>query len=225
EGLDVLLVNHNQHLGGILASGLGVWDTLYEGRRSPIYDELRQAIFDHYRTTYGEASPQYRAALPGKGGHTNGKIEARVAERLVTEMVAREKRITVLRGHYPAAAEREGGLVRSVTFRQMDGDKTVHVSAPVFADCTYEGDLAALAKAPYRVGREARSELNEPHAGKVYMRPVSKRPVTAGTEAAAEHQRLSLRKFPGWQEIVRPESTGEADRAVQAFNFRTMLSS
>ena len=28
EGLSVLLVNHNQHLGGILSSGLGVWDTL-----------------------------------------------------------------------------------------------------------------------------------------------------------------------------------------------------
>src|SRR6186713_1304617 len=30
EGLQVLLVNHNHHLGGILTSGLGVWDTLWE---------------------------------------------------------------------------------------------------------------------------------------------------------------------------------------------------
>lgn len=29
EGLQVLLVNRTQHLGGILANGLGVWDTQY----------------------------------------------------------------------------------------------------------------------------------------------------------------------------------------------------
>ena len=45
-------------------------------RVTPIYDEVRQAIFDYYRTTYGENSPQYREALPGKSGHTNGKFEA-----------------------------------------------------------------------------------------------------------------------------------------------------
>ncbi|OYW26243.1 MAG: hypothetical protein B7Z47_07820, partial [Chthoniobacter sp. 12-60-6] len=86
EGLSVVLVNHNAHLGGILSSGLGVWDTLWEGRRAPIYDEARQAVYDHYRTTYGEESPQYRNALPGKSGHTNGKFEARVAEMVLTRL-------------------------------------------------------------------------------------------------------------------------------------------
>src|SRR5215207_5073627 len=98
EGLSVLLVNHNAHLGGILSSGLGVWDTLWDGKRAPIYDEARQAIFDHYRTTYGEDSPQYRDALPGKSGHANGKFEPRVAEGVLTRLVTQEKNITVLRG-------------------------------------------------------------------------------------------------------------------------------
>ena len=40
--------------------------------------------------------------------------------------------------------------------------------ATMFADATYEGDLFALAKVPYRVGREARDEYGEPHAGKVF---------------------------------------------------------
>src|SRR5437016_4196044 len=38
EGLSVLLVNRHDHLGGLLTSGIGVWDTLFEGKRSPIYD-------------------------------------------------------------------------------------------------------------------------------------------------------------------------------------------
>ena len=46
EGLNVALVNRTEHLGGILSNGLGVWDTLWEGKRSPVYDELRQSIFD-----------------------------------------------------------------------------------------------------------------------------------------------------------------------------------
>ncbi len=68
EGLNVVLVNHNGHLGGILSSGLRVWDTLGEGKRAPVYDEARQGIFDHYRMTYGVDSRQYRAACRGRAG-------------------------------------------------------------------------------------------------------------------------------------------------------------
>ena len=40
EGLDVILTNHTPVLGGLPANGLSLWDTLYEGRRSPVYDAL-----------------------------------------------------------------------------------------------------------------------------------------------------------------------------------------
>ena len=60
EGLTVLLVNHTPHIGGLPANGMGLWDTLYEGWRSPIYNEMRQAIFDHYRNTQ-PACPAKRA--------------------------------------------------------------------------------------------------------------------------------------------------------------------
>ncbi len=43
--------------------------------------------------------------------------------------------------------------------------------------------------------------------------------------AAELHHRLKLRKFSGFQSIKLPESTGEADGNVQAFNYRTILSS
>ncbi len=225
EGLSVLLVNHNQHLGGILSSGLGVWDTLWEGKRSPVYDEARQVIFDHYRNTYGEDSPQYRDALPGKSGHTNGKFEPRVAEAVLTELVAREKNITVLRGFYPVAAEREGALLKAVTFRELDGQEERRITARVFADCSYEGDLAAVTKAPYRLGRESRAEHDEPHAGVIFMEPVKEAPTPEIARAAELHEKLNLRKFSGFQRIREAASTGAADGSVQAFNYRTPLSS
>lgn len=234
EGLSVVLVNHNEHLGGILSNGLGVWDTLWEGKRSPIYDEARQAIFDHYRTTYGEDSRQYRDALPGKSGHTNGKFEPKVAEAVLTGLVTREKNITVVRGFYPAAVEREGAVLKAVTFRRtgfqpvQPGERvenSFYVQAKVFADCSYEGDLAAMAKVPYRVGRESREESKEPHAGVIFMSPIKAASMPELARAAELHHQLKLRKFSGFQRIKQPESTGEADGNVQAFNYRTILSS
>ena len=223
EGLDVLLVTHSQHLGGMLAEGLSVWDTQYEGRRAPIYDELRAALFDHYKTRHGEKSQAYRDALPGKTGHSNGKYEASVAEAIITALVAREPRITVLKGYYPSAVGREGALLKSVTLQEMDGDRTLTVAGKVFADCTYEGDLLATAKTAYRVGREARTEYNEPHAGRIFLRPVAK---AANADDARVHdlnKRLNLRPFNGFWEIQQPASTGAGDALVQAFNFRVLL--
>lgn len=226
EGLNVVLVNHNGHLGGILSNGLGVWDTLWEGKRSPIYDEARQAIFDHYRTTYGENSQQYRDALPGKSGHTNGKFEPKVAEKILTELVAREKRIRVIMHRVPSAVKREGALIHSAIFMSLLGDvEAIEVRAKIFADCSYEGDLAAMAKVPYRVGRESREEFGEPHAGVIFMSPSKTAPTPELTRAAELHHQLKLRKFDGFQRIKQPESTGEADGNVQAFNYRTILSS
>ncbi len=223
EGLSVLLVNRHDHLGGIMSSGLGVWDTQWEGKRSPLYDEVRAAFFEHYRVTYGEDSPQYRDALPGKSGHTNGRYEPHIAEKILTGLVEREKNVTVLKGFVPVAAEREGALLKSVTLRATQGADERAVQAPVFVDCTYEGDLAALAKVPYRVAREARSEFNEPHAGFIFMRPVMQPPDAETARLATLRDAMNLRKFSGFQEILLPQSTGEADDAVQACNYRTIL--
>ena len=118
-GLSVILTSHTPILGGMIANGLGVWDTLFEGRRSPVYDELRQAILDHYRRTYGEDSQEYRDALPAPTGHSNGKYEASVACRVVTEMVAREPNIRVFTSVYAAAAQVTGATVHSVLLKPL----------------------------------------------------------------------------------------------------------
>ena len=223
EGLNVLLVNRTQHLGGMLSSGLGVWDTLYEGRRAPIYDEVRSAIFRYYRDTYGEISPQYRASLPGVRGHTNGRFEPSVAERILTELVSREKRIVVQKGFAIHTVEREGRQLRSAVFREWPSGRTVRVFGTVLADCTYEGDVLAAGDAPFRVGREARGEFHESYAGKVFLRQLSQPPTPERAQLALAHGLLNLRRFEGFQEMVPEVSTGEGDGHVQAFNYRTIL--
>lgn len=225
EGLEVVLMNRHGHLGGMLSSGLGVWDTLYEGKRSPIYDEARQAILDHYRETYGADSRQYRDALPGKSGHTNGKFESKVAEQVLTWLVERESRIRVMRHCMPKSVQREGRRIKSITFASPQGEAAGEIEAAAFADCSYEGDLLPLAQVAYRVGRESREEFGEPHAGRVFLMPVKERPGHLDAETVALHQTLNLRRFSGFQALLPSERAGEGDRLVQAFNYRTTLSS
>ena len=222
EGLTVLLVNRHDHLGGLLSSGIGVWDSQFEGKRSPIYDEVRRSIMEYYRATYGPDSQQYRDALPAPNGYSNGRFEPRVAEKVLNELVARETRVTVWRGFVPESVERHGARVDALTLRGVKDSKHIRVVGGTFVDATYEGDLAALAGVPYRVGREARSEFGEPHAGIIFMQPVSEAPSAEAARMAALHDQLNLRKFPNWQ-VLLPQSTGAADDAVQACNYRTML--
>lgn len=216
-GLRVALVTRERHLGGMLTSGLGVEDTLYLGNRAPIYTEFREAVIAHYRHTYGQDSEPYRTCR--RGGRLS--FEPRVAERVLTQLVEREPNVTVKRGYELAVAERAGRLVKAVVCSARDGGAQQRIEAAAFADATYEGDLAALVGVPYRVGREARSEFNEQHAGKIFTTHVSA-PGGFPREAAAGKLNLITFRLTGGE--ICAGSTGEGDRAVQAFNYRVCLS-
>ena len=217
EGLSVLLVDHSQHLGGILSNGLGVWDTQYEGRRSPIYDETRAGIMAFYRQTYGENSPQYQGARPGASGHTNGRVEPRVFEKFVTDLVAKEPNIRVVTGFYATEARRAGRTVEALRFARTEGaTDSFWAKAKVFVDCTYEGDALAAMKLAYLVGRESLDKWNEPHAGHLWMKKIEPR--------VHDKPEVDLRKF-NEDQIKLPQSTGVGDDRVQAYNLRVILSS
>ncbi|MBA4136656.1 MAG: pyridine nucleotide-disulfide oxidoreductase [Opitutus sp.] len=221
EGLRVLLVEHSRQLGGMFTQGLSVMDTLYAGARAPIYDEVRRGIHDYYRIGYGPDSPQFVASRPG---HPKTYFEAHVAEQLMEDLVAREAGITVVRGFYPVATEREGGILRSAKFQEKHGARTFIAQGTTFADCSYEADLAVAAGARYRVGREARDEFNEEHAGRIFLRKITPfPPAHVDPEVIARYKRLNLFHYDRWFEIVRPESTGAADRQVQTYNIRAVL--
>ncbi|MEJ1973029.1 MAG: FAD-dependent oxidoreductase, partial [Lacunisphaera sp.] len=89
------------------------------------------------------------------------------------------------------------------------------LSAPAFVDASYEGDLAQKAGATMVVGRESRAQYGEPHAGKIFtkMRPVPNPKLF--TELG-----LDVGLFALESNEILPGSTGEADDAVQAYNFR-----
>ena len=219
EGLTVLLVQHNRHIGGMLTSGLMQWDALYGGPRSPIFNEYAKSIENYYRETYGPDSPQFQQAHYWQQHYPMSRFECGVAEHLFNQLVSAEPNITTLLSHYPADIQREGAALKTLTLREYGTTNDIAVTGVTYVDATYEGDLAALAKVPYRVGREGRDEYDEPHAGKLFTN-ISKE---AGSQDAKVGQ-LNLHLYGHSQGTIDPDSPGTADRAVQAYNYRFSLS-
>ncbi|MSU48045.1 MAG: FAD-dependent oxidoreductase [Opitutus sp.] len=197
EGLSVVLVQYDRHLGGMPSNGLGLFDTLYTGQRAPLTEEVQSGMAKHYGTT------------SRKQGY-----EAHVIEALFERMVAKESRITIVRGYFPASAVRSGRLIKSVSFRKMDQDHVRIMTARAFVDASYEGDLAKIAGAEMITGREGRDQYGEPHAGVVFTKIEPTPPPPDD---------LKLVVFPLMANRLLPGSTGAADRAVQAYNFRVCL--
>ena len=220
-GLDVVLVEPSQHLGGLMTNGLGATDIRPSESVGGIFRRLVGMVREHYASTYGEDSEQVRVCNDGY------RFEPSVAERLLEALVGEQERLAVWRGWRLAwtggASMPEGGRwlvhtepgadvtqidetperrVTAVTLAAVDEQgratgEQVRLEARVFVDATYEGDVALGAGAAYRIGREGREELGESHAGVVYQ---------------DFHDRMT---YPG--------STGAADRRIQAYNYRLCL--
>lgn len=226
EGLNVLLVNHTKHLGGFMTSGAGGWEAPYDGLRSPIFGELRSGAAAYYAAKYGVGSPQHVASLPSTKTNAHidrPKIEPRVCEMLLNRMVAAEPKLTVLTGYYVTDVERNGALIKSAKFREKHGERTVEVRGKVWADGMYEADLVAAAGVPSRVGREARSEYDEPHAGVLYMQERHKAKGQLGFPLDASDGKLKIRYNSHSTGDIHPASTHEADKSVMAYNYRLIL--
>jgi len=136
-------------------------------------------------------------------------------------MLARESRIRMVKGFYPVEAAIQERMIRQVTFQAMLSNERFNIIPNAVADCSYEADLAAVARVPYRVGRESSDTFQEKHAGRIFMRSVSWPPANVDPRYLAEYRRLNLVHYNSWYEIV--EALGTADSAVQAYNLRTLL--
>ena len=214
SGASVIILEEKNHVGGVVSAGLTNTDIYKKAAVGGLFAEFVNRVGQHYVKTYGEKSEQVKVC---QGGHM---FEAKVAESVFREMLAGETNIRLIQKQRILSArvvgadgiEREaergpkingaqpkdfGAALKLVSVTAEDlarpGTK-VEFRAKTFIDATYEGDLAALAGVPYRVGRESRETYGEAHAGKIYIRFKDFNP--------------------------QPGSTGEADDGIQAFCFR-----
>ncbi|MDY6779508.1 MAG: FAD-dependent oxidoreductase, partial [Halobacteria archaeon] len=77
-----------------------------------------------------------------------------------------EAGVTVHREYHPTSVDRDGRELDAATFESFDDEDELRLEADAFVDATYEGDLAAAAGVPYRLGRESRDDFGEQYAGR-----------------------------------------------------------
>ncbi|MDG3002332.1 FAD-dependent oxidoreductase [Paludisphaera mucosa] len=194
-GRTAAILERGTHVGGLPANGLGATDIGTRGATGGLFLEFVGRVKRHYVATYGADSPQARDCSDGY------HFEPRVAEQVFEGLIAEHKgRLAVFRRRQfdaePANVDREAGRLVAIRVRDRDSGAVETYRAKVFIDATYEGDLAAAAGCAYRVGREGRDENDEPMAGRLYK---------------------------AWGGVPGPGSTGQADNAIQAFNYRLCL--
>lgn len=197
-GRSVLLIEPGKHLGGLTSGGLGYTDIGNKYAIRGLSLEFYRQIGRHY------------------GKFEQWIFEPHVAESLFTDYVQRA-RLEVLYQHRLVAAEKENGHIR--TIRLESNGTTVTVSAKMFIDCTYEGDLMAKAGVSYIVGREGNEVYNETYNG---------------VQLLDGHQipdNIDPYKTPGdassgliWGVSPAPlQPKGSGDKQVQAYNYRICL--
>lgn len=193
-GASVVLLERTKHIGGLPANGLGATDITTRGATGGLFREFVDRMRAHYVKTYGADSPQAKDCSDGY------HFEPSVAEKLFSEMIAEQPSITVrtLRQFDtdPANVVMDGNRLTGIKILNRETGQSESYTGKIFIDATYEGDLGAAAGVPYRLGREDKSEFNEPMAGRIYK---------------------------PWGGEPGPGSTGLGDNAVQAYNFRICL--
>lgn len=194
-GKTSVILERTAYIGGLPANGLGATDIATRGATTGLFSEFTQHIKAYYSKTYGKTSQQVKDCSDGF------HFEPSVAEKIFQEMIAAEgARITVLTQRQfnfsTGDIEMRGQHVSRIRVVNRQTGEYEYYKGRIFVDATYEGDLGAAARVPYRVGREAAWEYDEPGAGKAY-----------------EY----------WKSLPAEGTTGEADNAVQAYNYRLTL--
>ncbi len=194
-GKTSVILERTAYIGGLPANGLGATDIATRGATTGLFSEFTQRIKAYYSKTYGKTSQQVKDCSDGF------HFEPSVAEKIFQEMIAAEgARITVLTQRQfnfsTGDIEMQGQHVSRIRVVNRQTGAYEYYQGRIFVDATYEGDLGAAARVPYRVGREAAWEYDEPGAGKAY-----------------EY----------WKSLPAEGTTGEPDNAVQAYNYRLTL--
>jgi hypothetical protein len=208
----VILIEPGLHLGGLTAGGLGYTD-----------------IGNKYAIT-GLSRNFYRRV-----GRYYNRLEQWIFEPHVAEAIFNQYRneagLPVLFGYQLSGVEKKDGLITQIRLESSQAaDPALHspppeqasgrlISAKMFIDCSYEGDLMARAGVSYTVGREPNAEYKETYNG-IQIRDKHQFP-----------EGIDPYKIPGdstsgllWGISPQtPGATGEGDNKVQTYNFRVCL--
>lgn len=203
SGKTVLLIEPGKHVGGLTTGGLGYTDIGNKYAITGLSRNFYRRIGEHY------------------GKFEQWIFEPHVAENILLDYL-KQVSVQPLFQHRLVGVEKKDGAITKITIEQSDKPGAASyktISAKMFIDCSYEGDLMAKAGVSYFTGREANSLYNETYNG-VQLRDKHQFP-----------EGVDPYKIPGkpesglvWgisSEPLQPQGSG--DKKIQAYNFRICL--
>lgn len=197
-GKKVVIVDPVNHIGGLSSGGLGMTD-----------------IGNKFVVT-GLALDFYRKIGKHYGTFEQWIFEPKVAEQIFREYLGKTN-VQLMMNNPLIKVNKNGNTISNIELSASDG--TNQVSAKVFMDCTYEGDLLAAAGVSYHVGREDNSLYGETING---VQLLDGHQFPNGVDPYKVKGDASSGLLWGISnEKLLPKGTG--DKKVQAYNYRITL--
>jgi hypothetical protein len=206
QGLDVVLVNSTDFLGGMTCSGLSASDIFHRDAVGGVARELYGRIGQHYGKAYVDYFEPHVAQAAMDGMVKDAGVKVFLNEQL---------------DRSAGGVSKEGTQLKS--FRTLSGKVFV---AKVFIDASYVGDLMAAAGVSYAVGREPNTLFAETLNG---AQRGDNKPRKHYTQKDKDHFIKDVDPYvkagdpaSGLLPFVFAEDpvTGEGDRRIQAYNYR-----
>ena len=163
EGMHVALFEETDHIGGLTSGGLSNTDFLSFESLGGTWRDFMNGVVKHYADAYGENSQQVKDCWNG------AYYEPKVARQVFMDMLGAYDKIVVKTNHRVVAAttilnENQHSNIKSLRLKDLETQQLFEVTASVFIDATYEGDLMAKAGCAYTLGSEGPEMYNEPAA-------------------------------------------------------------
>ena len=201
QGKKVLLVEPGQRLGGMSSGGLG------------------QTDIGNKQVVKGLALDFYRRVGAHYGRLESWIFEPSVAENIFNDYIARGN-VEVLYNHRIVDVQKQGASITSINVENVENTAQIdNITAKVFIDCTYEGDLMARAGVTYVVGREDNKVYGEDHNG-VQMQHLHQ--FVDNVDPYVEKGNPASGLLWGISDAALAP-TGSGDKMVQAYNYRICL--
>ena len=225
-GKTVALAEPYVHLGGMTASGLGATDIGTRDSVGGLAHEFYNRVAKYYANDAAWTAETKDNYFTKHANHLSRQsdltspdgvmltFEPHVAEGIFAGML-KEASITAHLSEKLASVTKDGPRIVEITMENGDVFR-----AREFIDATYEGDLMAKAKVSYTVGRESGDTYKESLAGVRFVRSPFEVPVDPYVKPGDPSS--------GLLPLVQSDAygnLGEADKAVQAYNYRLCLTS
>jgi hypothetical protein len=199
----VILIEPGKHIGGLSSGGLGYTD-----------------IGNKYAIT-GLARDFYRRMGKHYGKFETWIFEPHVAEQIFNDYI-KEANVPVLYQYRIVDATKRNGFIQNIIIEnsvEPTSSTNKTITAKMFIDCSYEGDLMAKAGVSYTVGREDNNTYNETWNGvqlldhHQFPDGISPYKIPADSTSGLLWGISSTKLLP----------TGTGNKMVQAYNYRICL--